>query len=77
MTMATVIVLARHDPHEAMRVAAGITIMDHHVRLLALIPLPDSPKMHHNLALAGVTVEDATPAALAQALADADHVVCL
>ena len=73
----TVVILARHDPAEAMRVAAGITIMGHAVRLLALAPLPADDRLARNLALAGVTPERPDPGDLAAAVAGADHVVSL
>lgn len=73
----TVVVLARRDPAEAMRVAAGITIMGHTVRLLALAPLPTDERLARNLALAGVTPEQTDAVSLPSAIVGADHVLCL
>ncbi len=72
-----VLVLARRDPAEAMRVAAGITIMGHTVRLLALAPLPADARLERNLALAGIAPETLDAGGLAAAVAEADHVLCL
>ncbi|MDA8231486.1 MAG: hypothetical protein M0006_09110 [Magnetospirillum sp.] len=73
----TVVVIARSNPAEAMRVAAGVTIMGHTVRLLAITPLPANESLERNLSLAGVIPEFPDAAGLASAIAGADHVLSL
>lgn len=88
----TVLVLARRDHTEAMRVAAGITIMNHAVRLVFMTePVADTAanaEQAETLELAGVEAETTVAAmadqlplldagALAAAIAAADHVLCV
>lgn len=87
-----VLVLARRDHTEAMRVAAGITIAGHEVRLVFMTgPVAETAEnaaQAENLELAEVeasttvaAMADDLPlldaAALAAALAESDHVVSL
>lgn len=88
----TVLVLARRDHTEAMRVAAGITIMNHSVRLVFMSgPVADTAanaEQAETLELAGVEPQTTVAAmadqlplldatALAAAIAATDHVLCL
>lgn len=40
----SILILGRRDPTEAMRVAAGLTIFNHTLNLVFLVPVPDSPE---------------------------------
>jgi hypothetical protein len=40
----SILILGRRDPTEAMRVAAGLTIFNHRLNLVFLVPVPDSPE---------------------------------
>ena len=40
----SILVLGRRDPTEAMRVAAGLTIFNHTLNVVFLVPVPDSPE---------------------------------
>jgi hypothetical protein len=86
------LVLARHDHAEAMRVAAGLTIFGHHVGLVFMTgPVADTPENAANaelLELTGIAPQttiaemaDDLPlldaAALAQAMTRADIVLSL
>lgn len=87
-----IVVLARRDHTEAMRVAAGLTIMGHAVRLVFMTgPVAETPENAEGaelLELSDIAPEttvaamaDELPfldtAALAAAIADADRVVSL
>ncbi|MDA8191291.1 hypothetical protein [Acidiferrobacter thiooxydans] len=89
-TAKTVVVLGRHDHTEAMRVAAGLTIFGHTVRLILMGgPVADTPEnavQAESLELADVQPETTVPdqglpyldtAALATALATAEAVISL
>ena len=84
------VVLARHDHTEAMRVAAGLTIFGHAVRLIFMGgPVADTPEnavQAESLELADVLPETTVPdqglpyldtAGLAAALATAEAVMSL
>lgn len=90
--MASILVLARSNAAEAKRVAAGITIMGHDVRLVVITarrPDPEEAAVQgRNLSLAGITPETTRPelagamtliarTELAAAIQAADHVLCL
>jgi hypothetical protein len=60
-----IVVLARRDPGEAMRVAAGLTIFGHEIRLVFMQPVEESPQlaaMTELLELAGIVPETALQA---------------
>ena len=89
-TAKTLVVLGRHDHTEAMRVAAGLTIFGHAVRLILMGgPVADTPEnavQAESLELADVQPETTVPdqglpyldtAALAAALATAEAVISL
>jgi len=40
----SILVLGRRDPTEAMRVAAGLTIFNHTLNVVFLVPVPDTPE---------------------------------
>ncbi len=40
----SILILGRRDPTEAMRVAAGLTIFNHTLNVVFLVPVPDSPE---------------------------------
>lgn len=40
----TILVLGRNDSNEAMRVTAGLSIADHRMNLIFMIPVPDTPE---------------------------------
>ncbi len=84
------VVLGRCDHTEAMRVAAGLTIFGHAVRLILMTaPVADTTEnaiQVETLELAEVTIETTVPdqglpcldaAGLGQAFADADAVISL
>lgn len=87
-----ILVLARHDHAEAMRVAAGLTIFGHHLDLVFMTgPVAETAENAANAELLEMTdiaprttvaamAEDLPlldPAALAQAMVDADIVLSL
>ena len=89
-TAKTLVVLGRRDHTEAMRVAAGLTIFGHAVRLILMGgPVADTPEnavQAESLELADVQPETTVPdqglpyldtAALAAALAAAEAVISL
>ena len=90
--MKKILVLARDDHTEAMRVAAGITIADHEVRLVlmdrVLAETAENALQVETLDFAGVAPETSVAAmaedlplldaaGLAAAIAAADHVISL
>jgi hypothetical protein len=83
----SILILCRRDPTEAMRVAAGLTIYDHRLSLVFMVPVPDTPKNQEMLELlefsditpwSTVATDSAFPGidteALAKAMLDADEV---
>ncbi len=40
----SILILGRRDPTEAMRVAAGLTIFNHTLNVVFLVPVPDTPE---------------------------------
>ena len=40
----SILVLGRRNPTEAMRVAAGLTIFNHELSVVFLVPVPDTPE---------------------------------
>ncbi len=40
----SILMLGRRDPTEAMRVAAGLTIFNHTLNVVFLVPVPDTPE---------------------------------
>ncbi len=40
----SILILGRRDPNEAMRVAAGLTIFNHTLNLVFMVPVPDTPE---------------------------------
>jgi hypothetical protein len=83
----SILLLARNDPLEAMRVAAGLTIFGHSIRLIFTVPVPEtaeSAEQAELLELSDIAPESTLPglgvpvleaAALGQALVDADQVI--
>lgn len=86
------LVLARHDPTEAMRVAAGLTIFGHQVGLVLMTgPVAETPENAAQvelLEMTGITPQTTVAAmaddlhfldaaALASAMADADAILSL
>ena len=92
MSEKKLLVLARHDHAEAMRVAAGLTIFGHQVGLVFMAgPVADTPENAANvelLELTGIAPQTTVaamaadlplldPAALAQAMSSADIVLSI
>jgi hypothetical protein len=86
------LVLARRDPTEAMRVAAGLTIFGHRVDLVlmtgAVAETPENAAQAELLEMTGITPQTTVaamaddlhfldPAALASAMVNADAVISL
>lgn len=84
----SVLILGRRDPTEAMRVAAGLTIYDHRITLVLMLPVPDTPEnqdMMELLEFSDIEPKSAVPAnaalpqvgaeALAAAILDAHDVI--
>lgn len=40
----SILILGRRDPNEAMRVTAGLSIFDHKLSIIFLVPVPDTPE---------------------------------
>jgi len=84
----SILILGRRDPTEAMRIAAGLTIYDHRLSLVFMVPIPNTPKNQEMIEL--LEFSDITPGAtvvnefdfadinaetLAKAMVDADEII--
>ena len=87
-----VLILARRDHAEAMRIAAGMTIADHQVRLIFMsgpvAETPENAEQAETLELAGIVPETTVQemgdelslldsAALARAIGESDRVISI
>ena len=83
--MNRILVIARHKPAEALRVAAGLSLSNDKLRVISLGQLPDTEAVREQLEVvefieipcAEVTDTARQPAELARALVDAEVVYML
>jgi len=83
----SILMLGRRDPTEAMRVAAGLTIFNHTLNVVFLVPVPDTPEnveMAELLEFSDIETKTTVPGqslphigadALAAAIVAADEVI--
>lgn len=83
----SILILGRRDPTEAMRVAAGLSILDHQLSIIFLMPVPDTPEntemaellefsdIESKTTLADGAYPHVSPDALASAIMSADEVI--
>ena len=83
--MKRILVIARHNPAEALRVAAGLTLLHESLRVVVIGALPDEPAVAEQRELLDfievpvdvITEPAAVPARLAEALLQSEVVYTL